>query len=751
MEYLPGGTLRQWIEAKKRPWREVVKMFIEVGRGLAAAHAEGLIHRDFKPDNVLLDKAGQPKVVDFGLVRLTGTLDVSTSGSFDDPDLPIAETALATSGSHGSAALTRTGALAGTPAFMAAEQFLGKVVDGRTDQFAFCVALYEGLYGERPFAGDTVIALADSVTSERIRAPSKSADVPNWVRACVVRGLRAHAIHRYVRMDALLAALSSDPAKRRRQWVVAGATLGAMVGIVGVTHRLGSNHRTMCRTGGEHLAGVWDTGPGGAERKATIHAAFAASGKSYAEQAYQGVVRLLDQYAGRWVGMYAEACEATHVRGEQSEDVLDLRMSCLKERLGNVRALSDVFATADSKVVENAISAAAALPSLDRCADVGLLRAVVRPPEDPATRKRVDGLRVELANLTALRDSGQCARAMPKADKLIADARAAHYQPLLAETLYESAQLGNYCSDVTLMLQRFKEAHAAASASHDDDFAAQAAAIIPMFAINRAHQVEVATEWFGVAQGAVARLGRESMANAMLAVSDAVLASTTHEYARSLAAADRAIDITRRLLGPDDPLTIAWQADKGDWQRAAGRLDEALQTDLSARQQFERVLGHDHPRVAIVLNNEGEVLNLLGRHAEAEVAYDRAVELFRQSEADPDVLAWALTGLGRARLGDRKPGAAVAPLEEALAIRIEKHASEALLGETRFALARALWSRTPDQPKALALATSARAEVSDDKNSLAEIDAWLFSARANGGKELVSHSMSETQRRRSHD
>jgi serine/threonine protein kinase/tetratricopeptide (TPR) repeat protein len=751
IEYLPGGTLRNWLEAEKRPWREIVRMFIEVGQGLAAAHAEGLIHRDFKPDNVLLDKAGKPKVVDFGLVRLTTALDASTTGSLDDPDLPVAETAIPAASATGAAVLTRTGALAGTPAYMAPEQFLGKPVDERTDQFAFCVALYEALYGERPFAGETVIALADSVTSERIGIPPKGTRVPSWVRGHILRGLRADPSARHRQIGDLLSALTNDPAKRTRKWALVATTLVMTMAIVVVARRPGSNQRPLCTGGGAHLAGIWEPGSGPSDRKAAIHRAFAASGKSYAEQAYTGVARLLDQYVGRWTGMYTEACEATHLRGEQSEEVLDLRMTCLTERLGNARALSDVFVAADGKVVENAVSAAAALPSLDRCANVGLLRAVIRPPEDPATRKRVDDLRVELAKLIALRDSGQCGRATPKASTLIADARALGYKPLLADALYESAQLGSYCSDDALTLQRFKEAHATASASHDDDIAAQAAAIIPAFAINRLRQVQVASEWFGVAQGAVARLGRETLASSMLAESEGVLSLTTHDYARALAAADRSIDITRRLLGPDDPLTISWHANKGDWQAAAGRLDEALQTDVSAREHFERVLGRDHPRVAIVLVNEGEVLNLLGRHAEAEIAYERAVQLFRQSAANADVLAWALTGLGRARIGEKQPAAAVAPLEEALAIRLEKHASNALLGETRFALARALWSRPPERPRAMALATSARADVADDKKALAEIDPWLLRARARGGRESVSRSTSILTGERSHD
>src|SRR5262245_19355591 len=135
MEYLPGGTLRQWLAGERRGWRAIVARFIEVGRGLAAAHGEGLVHRDFKPDNVLLDKNGAPKIVDFGLVRVT-------AGEGPDAEaLPLAET-VPPEKSGGNTTLTRTGALTGTPAYMAPEQFLSGTVDARSDQFAFSVALY---------------------------------------------------------------------------------------------------------------------------------------------------------------------------------------------------------------------------------------------------------------------------------------------------------------------------------------------------------------------------------------------------------------------------------------------------------------------------------------------------------------------------------------------------------------------------------------------------------------------------------
>jgi len=637
--------------------------------------------------------------------------------------LPVAQTALA--------ALTRTGALTGTPAYMAPEQFLGKPIDARSDQFAFCVALYEALYGERPFAGDSIIGLAEAVTAGRVKAAPKDARVPVWIRRILMRGLSVEPGQRFASMEALAVALANNPAKRTRKWLYAGAVAATLLAAFGLANRSGKS-RTLCTGGGSRLAGIWEPGAALSQRKMAIRDAFAATGKSYSAQAYSSVARLFDQYVERWTGMYTDACQATHERGEQSPEVLDLRMACLNERLGNARALSDVFATADGKVVENAVSAAAALPSLDRCADVPLLRAVVKPPEDPGTRKRVDELRTELATLIALRDSGQCTRAMPKADTLISEVRTVGYQPLLAETLFASAQLGNHCGDDAQMLHRFKEAHAAASGSHNDDVAAQAAALIPLFAINRLNQDVVAREWLEVARGAVARIGRETLANAMLAQAEGSLALTNRDYGHALAAADQSIDITRRLLGPDDPLTIAWEVNKGDWEVVAGRREEALRTDISAREHFERVLGRDHPRVAMVWNNEGEVLNLLGRYDEAEAAYERAVQLLRHSGAEADLLAWGLTGLGRARLSKKQPEVAVAPLEEALAIRLEKHAAPALLGETRFALARALWSRPSERRRALALAASARADNGDDRKLTDEIDRWLAQGHGDG-------------------
>ena len=246
MEHLGGGTLRDWLAAEKRPWRAVLKMFAAAGRGLAAAHGEGLVHRDFKLDNVLLDKSGVPKVVDFGVVRFASAPDPAERTADDPPAVAAAAAAAAVAAAAAApapaasstldatapmslTALTHAGSLTGTPAYMAPEQFLGGTVDARTDQFAFCVSLYEALYGQRPFAAQTVVQLADAVASGRISEAPRDAAVPGWVRRVVLRGLAANPADRHPSVAALLQALSDDPVARRWRRSAIAATVVAVV------------------------------------------------------------------------------------------------------------------------------------------------------------------------------------------------------------------------------------------------------------------------------------------------------------------------------------------------------------------------------------------------------------------------------------------------------------------------------------------------------------------------------------------
>ena len=285
MEFVEGNTIGYWLEAKERGWREVLDVYMAAGRGLIAAHAAGLVHRDFKPENVMITKSGQVRVMDFGLAReqvtdapspaqqqaiAGGNLAAAMADTFEagsDPDATAklgggGAPAMLTSPSGGylGVKLTQTGAVLGTPAYMAPEQFAGASGDARTDQFSFCVALYEGVYRKRPFAGNNVIEIMANVVGGTISDPPDDARVPGWIRKVLLRGLRVAPGERHESMTALLAALARDPAVRRRRWFTAAAGLALLAGATGGAYRVSAGQHAMCAGGPARAAAAWGAG-----------------------------------------------------------------------------------------------------------------------------------------------------------------------------------------------------------------------------------------------------------------------------------------------------------------------------------------------------------------------------------------------------------------------------------------------------------------------------------------------------------
>ena len=220
MDLIPGGTLRDELARMRTDeapdWRRVLGLFSKAGRGLAAAHACGLVHRDFKPDNVFVD--GDHVVVgDFGLVAASGATSTPSPGleSIDEP-------------------LTRADEVIGTPAYMAPEQQVRATIDARTDQFAFCVSLYEALYGEPPFPGNTRADYFAAMTASEFRPAPPGSDVPAWLRAVVRRGLSPDPADRYPSMESLLDEFDLEvlrPSWRAR--IVGGSVV--LLGFLGIT------------------------------------------------------------------------------------------------------------------------------------------------------------------------------------------------------------------------------------------------------------------------------------------------------------------------------------------------------------------------------------------------------------------------------------------------------------------------------------------------------------------------------------
>ncbi len=761
MEFVEGNTVTYWLQSQPRSWQEILKVFRAAGKGLTAAHDKGLVHRDFKPDNVMVGRDGEVRVMDFGLARQVSEKPATAEGVTPAVRIPVVvtdplpmrvtdpmTTVLLNTGASSAPAptgpvdmqatsvmfemqLTRTGAMMGTPAYMAPEQFLGTSTDARTDQFSFCVALYEALYGERPFSGNTMFALTTAVVQGHVKEAPQSSKVPLWVRKVLLRGLRPQAAERYPTMHDLIEALGKNPraARNRAMAIVAVALIPLALGL-GVRQSL-ANHRSICGAGPAHLGGIWDLPVAGETeslRQGEIHAAFLHTGKTYASDVYATVSRILTGYAQSWANMYREACESTQVRGEQSSEVLDLRMSCLQERLGGLRALTDVFGQANGEVVENAVSAANNLRSLDRCADVPLLRSVVRPPEDPATRARVADLRHQLAGLKALYDAGRYREGLKSAPGLVAAARALGYQPLVAETLALMGTMYSKSNDSHLAEQALVESYFAADASRHDEVRAEAALfLVWVIGYQEGRYVE-AQRWAKTGDAVLQRLGGHELLHAWLLNNLGGIFEIQGEREAALRAQQEGLTLKEQALGRDHPDVGVSEGNVAVVLTALGRNQEALAHVDRSIEILENGLGPDHPDLATQLMNRGEILNALGRYHDGRASFERARIIWeRELGLDNRILAYALTGIGVSYLSEGDPSSAIVPLERAFKIREAQETDPSRRAETRFALARALWEAGRDRSRARVLAEEAREGYAKAvvKAKLAEVEGWL--------------------------
>ena len=451
MELVRGTDLRAWL-ARPRPPAEVLRVFLDAGRGLAAAHDAGFVHRDFKPENVLLGADGRVRVADFGLVRQHDEEPVAASTSSP------ARGALDRS-------LTLTGALLGTPAFMSPEQHLGRPADARSDQFSFCVALWEALHGQRPFAGDSAVTITAAVLAGRIEAP-RVARAPRYLRQVLERGLASAPEQRYPDMQALLAALARDPVRARRQWLLG---LGAAGLLVGAAVALRADVVEPCGGGPDELATAWDP----ERRQAVVEALAAARDPDSRRLALTG----LDAYADAWLASHRDAC-LDHHRGEQSSALLDARMRCLDRRRQTLATAARVLTSADAGgaggELPDAAQVVARMPAVGACDDPAVVLGEAAVPEDPVLAAEVASVESLLISAMVQHDAGDVAGALAVADDALARARATQFEPIVARALVVSARIHFTRTAWALARPALAEALARAVEARSDDLAAEA-------------------------------------------------------------------------------------------------------------------------------------------------------------------------------------------------------------------------------------------------------------------------------------
>jgi tetratricopeptide (TPR) repeat protein len=728
MEFVEGHTLRYWLEERERSVPEILDAFLAAGRGLAAAHEKELVHRDFKPDNVMISASGQVRVMDFGLARIADE-PLASDAAGREPAAPLTprpeappvdlEATPFLSGMRARAPIaptatlafndriTATGALLGTPAYMSPEQFQRGPADARSDQFSFCVALHEALFEMRPFVGQTFDELARNVVGGNLVQPPKARGVPARVRKALERGMSTNPADRFPSMQALLAELETGAGRGRGGFAAQAAA---------------------------KLAGVWEAPVGGESlvtlEKEAIRRAFLATEKPYAAALFASASATLDRYTQRWSELYVEVCEATHVRGEQSAEILDLRMAFLTEGLDDLKALCRLFREATPEVVSNADKAATALANLERCQDIAFVRNAIRPPQDFETRIAVENLRGKVAEVRALLRVGRITEGLRAASPLVEEARRVGYDPVLAEALLMLGSLEYEASRYERSVEAHTEAFTVGQLARHDEVAAEAAInIMGIEGYNNA-RFDVAEVWAKYADTLLRRMGSHELLWGWFYNNRSSVRQAQGRLDDSVEDARRSVEFKTRALGArshEVAISLMSLANHHAFQGNFAAATEAVARGIAI---LTETVGADHPWTAIGNGNHAQYLYRLGRFEEAiQVA---APSLTYERESDPRGMkeSYLLRTLGLCHLALGRVAEALPLLERAVEIREAVEKLPLRLAEVHSPLARALWE-TGDHKRALALARRARAEYAQTarmplvQKDLAELDLWL--------------------------
>ncbi|MFZ6183955.1 protein kinase domain-containing protein [Nannocystis pusilla] len=608
MEFLSGATLRSWMRAEPRPWRQRLAVLIQAGRGLQAAHDAGVVHRDFKPDNVVVDGSGLARVVDFGLAQADAGEDDST--------------------------------VLGTPRYMPPEQWRGESAGPRADQFSFAVTLYEALYGRRPFAGATAILLREAIEIGMVPPPPSDSRVPRRFFRILERALSPSPEARWPSMADMLAALEHDP------WAVPLRVLAVSVALVVVgvagyaTATVRATDSPRCEAAGERLDAVW-----GEPQRVEVRRAFKGTGLGFARDVGDRVIARLDDYADGWRDQRRAVCEE-HAAGLQTDRLTDLRNACLDQRLAHLSALTQVFMAPDLSVVENAVQATAALPGLAACADANALLAVILP-DDPAVVREIEALRAQLARADVLEQTGRYEEGLKIAAEVRKEAAGLGYAPLAAEAALSDGRLRMAATPGAEAEAALAEAVRLGIANDQYAVAAEAAVI---------HMYVVGSDESRRSEGLASVMYAEALV--ARARGDARLVALLHnnigtlhddrEGSVDLARAhyERAIEALR-VRGEADPLAAIVHHNLGIMYVNHGRLDEARAQFERALELFATVFGADHPLGAHPRVGFGDVATRRGAFAEAIPSYREAIALMEPSlGAEHQFLLDPLAGLG---------------------------------------------------------------------------------------------------------
>jgi tetratricopeptide (TPR) repeat protein len=751
MELVDGWTLAEWLRAAPRSRHDILAVFRQAGEGLAAAHAAGVVHRDFKPDNVLVGRDGRARVTDFGLAR-----ELQRPSTDAVPRLGMA----------GQIHTTARG-LVGTPAYMAKEQLEGKKADARSDQFAFSVALYEALLGVRPFAGPSPEQLLEAIERRELRPPARGRRVPGALRRVLVRGLSPDPEQRYEDMKALLTALERAAAQPRKLALAAGA-----VALLGCAAAFALWQRADVGCDAKAAWGdLWSDA-----QRAKVRAAF---GQSTGAGAAGELDRAFAEYRKQWMEAHEATCRVARTQGTTSEGAL-ARLSCLLAGRREAEVIAGVLGSTKGLLPEAVLSVAGRLPSVAECRE-GRVRA--RPPrdQDPARRAFAEHLRAHLAEASTLRAIGRQRDALHLYEAVQKDAEASGEREMAARAITGVAQI---LGDTPRALELARTAAAAGIELGDDEVAIDAWGVLANDIGFLEGKSAEGRAWIDLALAAVRRLGGDDMREAGLLWTLATIEVLIEgKYDEARPHLERRRQLLKRALGPG-----YWSLQGPDGLEAmilalSERHEEALPMFRALVENNRKYLGPDSMQVALVLVNMTESLLALTRTKEALATIDQALAIYQRNgvafaylayanrqkarglrqandfagalaldraarQALPEgdesqAAAYILRAEGMDLVGLKRFAEAVRPLERAIELLERSRAPAGEIGDAHLALASALWDSGGDRATALRMGETAAAEFEPGAKKYGgaytvrfnDARAWL---QAHGGGRLLA-------------
>lgn len=702
MEYVEGQTLGAWARAAPRHWSEILPLMIDAGRGLAAAHRKGLVHRDFKPENVMLDDEGRVRVMDFGLVH--GALDSDTREHDLDPEhdpreaapalldldaLALGETSNRETASRRRPAselsdpLTKTGSTLGTPAYMPPEQHAGRTTDARSDQFSYCVALWELLHRQRPFAGRNLGELYLAVSHHQVSEPPRDADVPSWLRKVIERGLQPDPDARWQDMDELLAALSDDPRRRRGFLLGLGAVLVLALAAIGLRSVMLEHGReraeAACVAEGAAIEQLWSP-----SRADTLARGFGSGARSMADS-WTHTRKLLDAYAREWSELRTATCRAAQVDHTRTPASAQRTVACLDEARAALAATLDVLTDPSIELAAHAPRLPHELPRLSACTDEASLARRVHQAGDG---DELTELRAELQRATARALGSDRTAALTMAMRVAERAAAEQRPTLAAEAALLLGDLHEAAADYAAAQRDYEQAFLLAGRADTDELALRAATRLTRLVGVTLGKLELGRVWARVAEMLLARLDRlEAASDDAAAHWSAVgaLEQLAGRHELALAACERALTLYEQALGSQHPDVATALLQLAALHGSREQFDQAQALIERALDLRRRAYGPEHPDVATAIAVLGGLSSQRGLFDDARVQLQRAADI-RELTLGPEHPDFASSLLAIGMLDSRQgqPAAALSRLERALAIR------EAALGPEHPAVAEVL-------------------------------------------------------------